>query len=98
MERNPSSSLTGAIRDYQSHLLTMSETYVRDIKHEWMICFGVPYGTNLWQVGNSKQQNGSYKMSMTKHKDEIVKKTYQIVVKTTVQRNRHYSSSEFILG
>ena len=74
MERNPSSSLTGAIRDYQSHLLTMSETYVRDIKHEWMICFGVPYGTNLWQVGDSKQQNGSYKMSMTKHKDEIVKR------------------------
>ena len=48
--------------------------YVLDIEHEWMICFGVPYGTSLWQVGDSKQQNGSYKMGLSKYKDLIVKR------------------------
>ena len=33
-----------------------------------MICIGVPYGTALWQVGDSKGQNGSFNIAMTKAK------------------------------
>jgi len=39
--------------------------YVNDAKTEWVVCIGVPYGTSLWQVGGSSQQNGAYKMTLT---------------------------------
>ena len=71
---------TGGKRPFfllDGHNSRLSETfvqYISDIEHEWCVCFGVPYGTSLWQVGDSKQQNGSYKMGMTKYKDIIVKR------------------------
>ena len=37
--------------------------------HFWTVCIGVPYGTALWQVGDSKEQNWSYKIAMTKAKE-----------------------------
>ena len=47
--------------------------YVQDIQHSWMILFGVPYGTNLWQVGDGEEQNGNYKMGMSKYKEKVMK-------------------------
>jgi hypothetical protein len=38
----------------------------------WKICIGLPNGTSKWQVGDSKQQNGCWKMSMTREKDRLV--------------------------
>ena len=38
----------------------------------WKACIGLPNGTTKWQVGDSEQQNGAYKMSMTKNKDLLV--------------------------
>ena len=29
--------------------------YVSDPEHKWVICIGVPYGTSLWQVGDSSE-------------------------------------------
>jgi hypothetical protein len=37
--------------------------YVNDHGHPWVVCIGVPYGTSYWQVGDSSEQNGSYKMA-----------------------------------
>ena len=34
---------------------------------------GVPYGTSLWQVGDSSEQNGSYKMACAKFKRRLFK-------------------------
>jgi hypothetical protein len=39
---------------------------------EWTVCIGVPYGTSLWQVGGSKQQNGQYKDKSKEGKEEIL--------------------------
>ena len=36
------------------------------------MCIGVPYGTALWQVGDSKEQNGSFNMAMTRVKQELL--------------------------
>ena len=41
-------------------------------KTEWAVCIGVPYGTSLWQVGDSSQQNGAYKMALTVAKRELM--------------------------
>ena len=47
-------------------------SYVNNQEHQWVVCFGVPYGTLYWQVGDSTEQNGSYKMAITKAKTEFV--------------------------
>jgi len=48
--------------------------YVTDADHPWMICIGVPYGTSLWQVADSKEQNGSFKIAISKAKSNLLKK------------------------
>jgi hypothetical protein len=40
----------------------------------WSVCIGVPYGTSYWQVGDSSQQNGSFKMNIGKAKKHILTK------------------------
>ena len=37
-----------------------------------MVCIGVPYGTSLWQVADSKEQNGSFKIAISKAKKKLV--------------------------
>lgn len=48
--------------------------YINTPIHEWVVCIGVPYGTSYWQVGDSAEQNGSYKMALTKSKRNLVLK------------------------
>ena len=38
--------------------------YINNVEHKWMVCIGVPYGTSIWQVGDSAKQNGSFKMAI----------------------------------
>ena len=47
--------------------------YINDTNTEWVVCIGVPYGTSLWQVGDSSEQNGSYKMACAKFKRRLFK-------------------------
>ena len=48
--------------------------YISNANHKWMVCIGDPYGTSLWQVADSKEQNGSFKIAMSMVKSEILKK------------------------
>ena len=48
--------------------------YITNTDHPWMVCIGVPYGTSLWQVADSKEQNGSFKIGLSKAKKRIVEK------------------------
>ena len=52
--------------------------YVTNADHPWMICIGVPYGTSLWQVADSKEQNGSFKIAISKAKHNLLKKRLDI--------------------
>ena len=38
--------------------------YICDNQHKCQVCIGVPYGTYLWQMGDSKEQNGSSKIAL----------------------------------
>jgi hypothetical protein len=38
----------------------------------WTVCIGVPYGTILWQVGDSKHQNGQYKDKSKEGKEKAL--------------------------
>jgi hypothetical protein len=36
--------------------------YIDNDDHKWTTCTGRPCGTNKWQVGDSKEQNGAFNM------------------------------------
>ena len=48
--------------------------YINDPKDHWIACIGVPYGTALWQVGDSKEQNGSFNIALSKAKQKLLEK------------------------
>jgi hypothetical protein len=39
--------------------------YIHNKEHEWVCCIGVPYGTHIWQVADSPQMNGAFKINLT---------------------------------
>jgi hypothetical protein len=47
--------------------------YINQPGTEWNVCIGVPYGTHLWQVADSSQINGKFKIEMMKEKHEYMK-------------------------
>jgi hypothetical protein len=47
--------------------------YINKTEHRWSVCIGVPYGTSLWQVGDSVHQNGQFKVKITKKKNKFLK-------------------------
>lgn len=49
-------------------------TYMNDESHPWSVVIGVPYGTALWQVGDSQQQNGMFKVRLCRAKEFIMEK------------------------
>ena len=38
--------------------------YINNPMHTWKVCIGMPYSTHIWQVGDSAEQNRSFKMVM----------------------------------
>jgi hypothetical protein len=42
--------------------------YVNSDEHKWMVCIRVPYATHLWEVADSSEMNGSFKIALTKTK------------------------------
>ena len=45
--------------------------YINEPLHKRNVCIGVPYGTSLWQVVDSSEQNGQFKMLLNEKKAEI---------------------------
>ena len=54
---------------------------------EWYVCLGVPYGTAYWQVGDSKEQNGSFNMAMTYAKRKLLDLKYQSCMNETIDKS-----------
>ena len=46
--------------------------YINTPTDHWVVCIGVPYGTALWQVGDSKEQNGSFNIAMNQAKQDLL--------------------------
>ena len=59
--------------------------YINNPAHLWTVCIGVPYGATWWQVGDSKEQNGSYNIAMTKAKEELLEEKYQMSMQPDLQ-------------
>ena len=52
--------------------------YINTPRDHWVVCIGVPYGTALWQVGDSKEQNGSFNIAMYRAKKDLLEKKDEI--------------------
>ena len=46
--------------------------YINEQLHKWVFCIGLPNGTHKWQVGDSKEQNGSWKVEWVREKSKLV--------------------------
>jgi len=60
--------------------------YILDDAHKWKVCIGVPYGTSYWQVGDSTEQNGCFKMAIAKAKREPVDKKENAGLLGTIEK------------
>jgi len=58
---------------HDSRLKPSILNYINEIATKWKLLFGVPYGTSYWQVANSAEQNGSYKMAWYEEKCSLNK-------------------------
>jgi len=47
--------------------------YINHPEHKWHVCFGVPYATHLWQVGDASSLNGVFKAELTRAKRNYIK-------------------------
>ena len=50
------------------------------------VCLGVPYGTAYWQVGDSKEQNGSFNIAMTDAKRKLLDLKRQSCMNETIDK------------
>ncbi len=48
--------------------------YINAEETKWNVDLGLPYGTPYWQVGDSNEQNGSFKMKLTQVKKDLTSK------------------------
>ena len=55
-----------------SHLHLPFLKYVNYPSHLWADVVGVPYGTSLWQAGDSNDKNDVYKMVLARFKIYII--------------------------
>jgi hypothetical protein len=60
--------------------------YITCKEQEEKVCIGVPCGTSYWQVGDSMEQNGCFKMSLTKAKINLVEKKESWGLEGTVDK------------
>ena len=49
-------------------------SYINNPKDHWVISFGIPYGTALWQIGDSEEQNDSFKIALKSENDEVLER------------------------
>ena len=61
--------------------------YINNKTTEWCVCLGVPYGTAYWQVGDSKEQNGSFNMAMTDAKRKLLDLKRKSCMNETIDKN-----------
>jgi hypothetical protein len=60
--------------------------YMLEGNQPWTCCIGVPYGTSMWQVGDSTEQNGKFKIESKKVKAATVTSKIRAGLPPTLER------------
>jgi hypothetical protein len=66
-----------------------------DEERKWKVCIGVQNGAAHWQVGDSKQHNGRWKMATTSDKTEFFRPAHVVLACNNpwLQRTTTHQSS-----
>ena len=59
--------------------------YISEDPHQWCVVIRVPYGTALWQVGDSPEQNWSLNMASVKAKRMVVENKEKLTLNPTIE-------------
>jgi hypothetical protein len=62
-------------------------TYTLESSTPWGCCIGVPYCNSLWQVGDSEEQNGTFKVDCMKSKADTVTAKIRADLPATLERS-----------
>jgi hypothetical protein len=72
-ERKPGGPTPMIILDgHESRLGLPFLHYINNEDHKWFVSLGVPYATSYWQVGDSAEQNGMFKMLLGEAKRQLI--------------------------
>ncbi len=61
--------------------------YIADERTKWTVCIGVPYGMNLWQVGDSSQQDGAFKMRLPIEKKKLIEQKAKLYMDCKIEKH-----------
>ena len=56
-------------------------------EYKWTVYIGMPFGTSYWQFGDSAEQNGSFKISLSCAKTELVQKRAQASLEYALEKS-----------
>jgi hypothetical protein len=60
--------------------------YINDVNHKWTVSIGVPYRTSFWLVGDSAEQNGSFKIQLKKAKEAVLEQKAKLHLPYKVEK------------
>jgi hypothetical protein len=61
--------------------------YINCAETKWSVNIGLPYGTSYWQVGDSTEQNGCFKMALARCKQALVTKKNDCALPFEINRS-----------
>ena len=71
-ERTPDRKPMALFDAHDSRLQIPLLRYINNPVTQWIFCIGLPNGTHKWQVGDSNEQNGAYKVEWAREKAILV--------------------------
>ena len=72
--------------------------YINTPEDHWVVCLEVPYGTALWQVGISKEQNDSFNIAFVKGKHKLLSLKNEKDDKIYIFKTYRLNASDNIVG
>jgi hypothetical protein len=72
---------------HSSRIMEPFLEYVNKPAHRLSSMLGIPYGTRLWQVGDSAQKNGALKIAITKWKRWLRQQKADLGLKQTIENH-----------
>ena len=54
--------------------------YIKSEGRKCTVCIGVPSGTSYWKVGDSKDQNGTFKIILKRNKHFTIENIFKVVM------------------
>jgi hypothetical protein len=61
--------------------------YTLEYDRHWTCCICVPYGASVWQLGDSPDQNGIFKIEIKKAKADTVRRKIRVGLPETLKRS-----------